>query len=64
LGYERERSPGSARKYVPPDPVGFFNALDHANFLNPNWNCANSLMSLVASDGPRPSDQVGVKFLW
>ena len=42
----------------------FFNALNHANFLNPSGNYSSSLMGLVTSAGPGRIGQVAMKFTW
>ncbi len=42
----------------------FFNAFNHANFLNPNGNFASSLFGRVTSAGPGRIGQVAMKFMW
>ncbi len=42
----------------------FFNALNHANFLNPSGNYASSLFGRVTSAGPGRIGQVAMKFMW
>ncbi|HUB34859.1 MAG TPA: hypothetical protein VMA31_17615, partial [Bryobacteraceae bacterium] len=42
----------------------FFNAFNHANFLNPNGNFASSLFGRVTSAGPGRVGQVAMKFSW
>ncbi len=42
----------------------FFNAFNHANFLNPSGNYASSLFGRVTSAGPGRIGQVAMKFMW